>query len=350
MGRGGSHSNARSDQAAVSALLALALLDAAEAQGARRQSVQASAGCELSDWIDVGSFARLIDAAVVQTGDPAFGLRWGQRAPLSNFGIVASLALWSPSPRAALSAVMRFQGLLFQGRPVASLQVHGAVASIRCELTLPLQSAQRSWSEFVAVGALGLLQQLCGRADAIARISFQHAAPAYEHEYRRSLGDSYAFNCSSWGLDVDAALLDRERPQYNQRLGEAVLFEASCALARLGGRQRCSARVREALASSWPNLPSMDDMARRLGMSSRTLRRHLEQEGTAFPALVAESLRNRAVRLLGDPHSSIKEVAYALGFATPSAFHRAFKRWTGSSPSEIRASGAPDTRALHRSP
>jgi AraC-like DNA-binding protein len=141
-------------------------------------------------------------------------------------------------------------------------------------------------------------------------------------------------------LEFDAALLDVTQPHFNQRLSEAVSFEASCALARLGGNQRCSSRVRELLSEAWPEVPTMDDLAPKLGMSSRTLRRRLEQEGTAFPVLVAEAQRARALRLLREPHASVKEVAYALGFATPSAFHRAFKRWTGSSPSEARASRA----------
>jgi AraC-like DNA-binding protein len=156
-------------------------------------------------------------------------------------------------------------------------------------------------------------------------------------EYRRVLGQQVVFERNACAIELDTLCLDRAVPQYNERLCEAVLFEANCALARVGSGFGCSARVREQLAAACPNVPTMHELARKLGMSSRTLRRHLEQEGTAYPTLVSEALRDRAVRLLGDPRTSIKEVGYALGFATPSAFHRAFKRWTGSSPSEVRA-------------
>jgi AraC-like DNA-binding protein len=138
-------------------------------------------------------------------------------------------------------------------------------------------------------------------------------------------------------VEFEAAELDRALPQFNERLNEAATFEATRALAQLEGTERCSAQVYEQLAAQSPSVPSMDDIARKLGMSGRTLRRRLKEEGKAFPTLVAQVLRDRALQLLSDPKASVKEVAYQLGFATPNAFHRAFKRWTGGSPSEIRA-------------
>jgi AraC-like DNA-binding protein len=282
----------------------------------------------------------LIEVALEQTSDPALGLHWGERSPLTNYGIVSSVAQWSPSPGQALETLTRFQGLLFQGRPVAAFQVHGQVATLRFEPNWLSRTARRIWTEFSVVGSCVLVQTLCGRGVTRARATFQHAAPSYRHEYGRILGSEVAFERSTCALELDVAQLDLAAPHYNPRLNEAVLFEANCALGRLGNERRCSARVREQLASESLNAPTMDGIARKLGMSSRTLRRHLEQEGTAFQALVEEALCSRALRLLGDPQSSVKEVAYALGFTTPSGFHRAFKRWTGSSPAEVRAGRA----------
>ncbi|MET0387262.1 MAG: AraC family transcriptional regulator ligand-binding domain-containing protein [Polyangiales bacterium] len=333
----------RTGPTAVSALLAQGLLDAAEARGARRQALLAAAGCSLDErvrsdsFIDLIRFSRLIEAAVEQTGDPAFGLHWGEHAPRTNFGLVGSLALWAPSPRTALSSLTRFQGLWFQGRPVATFQTHGGAARVRFELGWLEHTVRRTFTEFSVVGTQLLVQNLAGRAAAVGSVTFDYAAPAYSDEYTRILGERVAFERGACSLELDTAQLDLALPQFNPRLSEAVLFEASCALDKLGGGQRCSALVREELALASHEVPSMDGVARKLGMSSRTLRRRLEQEGTAFPALVAEALRRRALQLLDDPRASVKEVAYALGFANPSTFHRAFKRWTGRSPSEVHA-------------
>jgi len=327
----------------VSVVLAHAVLDAAEAQGVPRHRVQAAARCTLGerdvgvDWLDSDSFARLIEAAVELTHDPAFGLHWGERSPSSNFGIISSLALWSPSPRVALAALLNFQALFIRGLPVATFEARGPVTRMRFELAPMQRTAQRAWAEFAVVGITMLIRHLSGHAQRPLRCSFEHAEPMYVREYRRILGDhQVAFEADACFVDFDSAALDRTVPMYNPRLGEAVLHEADCALARLGCEPRESVRVREQLAAACPRIPNMDEVARKLGMSSRTLRRHLEQEGVAFPTLVAEALRERALRLLGDPRIPVKEIAYSLGFATPSAFHRAFKRWTGNSPSEAR--------------
>jgi AraC-like DNA-binding protein len=323
--------------------LAHALLDAAEAHGVARQRVQAAARCALgerevgSGWIEFDSFARLIEAAVELTRDPALGLHWGERAPSSNFGLIASLALWSPSPRTALNALLNFQALFIRGLPVASFEARGPVARLRFELAPLQRTARRAWAEFSVVGITMLFRHLGGHAQAPIRSSFEHAQPMYVREYRRILGDhQVAFEADACFVDFDSAALDRSVPMYNPRLSEAVLHEADCALARLGCEPRESVRVREQLAAACPRVPNMDEVARKLGMSSRTLRRHLEQEGVAFPTLVADALRERALRLLGDPRIPVKEIAYSLGFATPSAFHRAFKRWTGTTPKEFR--------------
>lgn len=79
------------------------------------------------------------------------------------------------------------------------------------------------------------------------------------------------------------------------------------------------------------------DVARALGYSRQTLYRRLKAEGTTFEEIL-EALRRRvALRLVRDDGLSVKEAAWRLGFSDPAAFSRAFKRWTGSNPSEMRA-------------
>jgi AraC-like DNA-binding protein len=81
----------------------------------------------------------------------------------------------------------------------------------------------------------------------------------------------------------------------------------------------------------------MDATARDLGMSARSLRRRLSEERAVYADLVEEARANCAKRMLTDPHASVQEAAYAMGFASPTAFARAFKRWTGVSPSAYRS-------------
>jgi len=83
--------------------------------------------------------------------------------------------------------------------------------------------------------------------------------------------------------------------------------------------------------------PQADDIARRMRMSARTLRRLLNEEGCSFREILADVQRELAFHHLCDPAVPIGEVSYQTGFADPNAFHRAFKRWTGRTPGEFRA-------------
>ena len=85
---------------------------------------------------------------------------------------------------------------------------------------------------------------------------------------------------------------------------------------------------------------SIDRVARNLGMSRQTLYRRLKAEGITFEEILDSKRRSLAIRFLGIHRLSVKAAAYKLGFSDPAAFSRAFKRWTGVSPSEFRASPA----------
>jgi AraC-like DNA-binding protein len=81
---------------------------------------------------------------------------------------------------------------------------------------------------------------------------------------------------------------------------------------------------------------SLTAVSASLHMSERSLQRRLADEGVSFDALLDELRRELALRYLADEKVAIAEIAYLLGYSEPSAFHRAFKRWTGTTPAEAR--------------
>ena len=82
---------------------------------------------------------------------------------------------------------------------------------------------------------------------------------------------------------------------------------------------------------------SIDHVARELGMSRQTLYRRLKADGVTFERILDNLRRRLAMQLLRDERASVKQTAWRLGFSNPAAFSRAFKRWTGASPSAVRS-------------
>jgi AraC-like DNA-binding protein len=83
-------------------------------------------------------------------------------------------------------------------------------------------------------------------------------------------------------------------------------------------------------------MPDMDGIARDLGLSTRSLRRRLAEDGASYKALVQSVLELRATQMLGDPNRTIQDTAAEMGFSDASAFQRAFKRWKGMTLGQFR--------------
>lgn len=101
------------------------------------------------------------------------------------------------------------------------------------------------------------------------------------------------------------------------------------------------ARVRAALVGGDDGYPDLETVATRLSMSTRTLKRRLNERGFGFRQLLDEVRRKDATRLLEDTNLSVEEVAFRLGYTAHSNFIRAFRSWTGTTPSAFRKHGLP---------
>ena len=120
----------------------------------------------------------------------------------------------------------------------------------------------------------------------------------------------------------------------------AFLGELAGAIERSADRKQPSFR-REVEAAIEPLLASgdasVDRVARDMGLSRQTLYRRLKAEGATFEQLLDELRHKLALKLLREDHMAVKQASWRLGFSDPAAFSRAFKRWTGASPSEALA-------------
>lgn len=152
------------------------------------------------------------------------------------------------------------------------------------------------------------------------------------------------FGCPvTFESDRDALLLSPASMQSANRLGDEGITRYLTGhleqeLARVAGTQTIAERTKDVIARALSEgLPKMQDVARRLGMSARSLHRRLADDGLTFQVLAEDTRQELAIGLLRDERHSIAEIAYLTGFSEQSAFTRAFKRWTGSTPATYRS-------------
>jgi AraC-like DNA-binding protein len=129
-----------------------------------------------------------------------------------------------------------------------------------------------------------------------------------------------------------------EQPNHQPYVHEILVRHASVLLDRLGSEESLSFKVRRAIADLLPRAEAdVRRVAKALGMSRQTLHRRLAIENTSFQSLLTTLRRDAAVSQLASDAHSIAEIALLLGYSEPAAFHRAFRRWTGQSPSAYRS-------------
>ena len=155
------------------------------------------------------------------------------------------------------------------------------------------------------------------------------------------------FGCPvHYGADRDALEISKDALSAPNRLGDpsiSTFFDAHLdkELAELADDQGLERRVRIQIAKALSEgVPTVADVADRLGLSGRTLQRRLAEKGYAFQDLVDEARQDLAERLLRRTDYALAEVAFLTGFAEQSTFSRAFKRWSGQTPATYRRDAA----------
>lgn len=332
----------------VSVTLLRALVDEVARAGRNTDAFLGAAGIERTTLanpdarLSFSRYHRAQELAVDWTGDPALGLHVGERAPLSAFHVVGFVCAHCSTLRQAISALARYGPLLFDV-DAPTLEEEGPRATLGYRFTYGSGPSDRMGAEFAIAATVQMGRMCLGRVAAPLEVGFEHAAPAYVDEYRRVLGAPVRFEAPATLVSFDRALLDAPLLHANPDLLRILATEAERKLAGLPEAplsDRVRAMVLEENDAGHAQRLTMEEVARRLGLSERSLRRRLREEGSSYAEVVEAAVAAVARRRLRDERATIKAVADELGFSEVSAFHRAFKRWTGMTPQQFRQ-GAP---------
>jgi AraC-like DNA-binding protein len=278
----------------------------------------------------------LFELAIDLAGDPALGLHLAEEFTGQAFVPISHLVAHSLTLRQGLESVQHFQRLLGTD-PFLELCPQGDRILVRC-LCLPGQSQRlrRFSSEMILTSFFRLIRYFNARAQP-ERVSFEYAAPPYRREYTRVFEHTEHFEEPFTGIVLDRALLDLPSPDKDEGVHDVLRALAEHRATRLARSMPFAMRVREFLVQQpVPRRIGMADVARALGLSARSLRRRLEAEGKSYGEVENDARAMTAKQLLRDGQRTIQETAFEMGFSDTTAFHRAFKRWTGMTPTVYR--------------
>ncbi|QXH54040.1 AraC family transcriptional regulator [Pseudomonas fakonensis] len=283
------------------------------------------------------AFAQLWLVLINELGDEFFQLdRHGM--PLGSFALICRGLIQEPNLEKALRQCLG-NFALFLRDVRGSLTVRGgrAVISVQSAIDDPLARVYAEETYLVLV--IGLLCWLAGRRLAIDRTEFALGRPAQEDD-ALLWGPDLRLGSGRTEVEFDSAWLRLPVVQDLAALKTFLRSAPQGLVVRFRNHDGLVAGVyRHLRGLDYGQWPTLDAMARQHRLSASSLRRRLEREGRSYQQIKDEVRRAMAFELLREGRLSIAEIAGRTGFQEPSAFHRAFKKWTGQSPGSYRGRG-----------
>lgn len=273
------------------------------------------------------------------------GLLIGSHLPITAYGVPSLGILTAPTVGDGLRFIAEVHRLLV---PLIDLSYDESPSGGR--LTIGFRCAIDAAGEALMVAACTAAIEraifgLCGRVGTITRLDLTPSSRGNEATYRKHLSVTPHTDGMGNTLVISSATLGLQNAQADIDTFNSVIQACRAQAERRIGRTPLQARVREIVMSRIGAPPSQEAVARRLELTPRQLRQHLEREGSSFQKIVRGCRTEYATTLLQNPSMSLSQVADRLGYSELSSFSHAFLRWTGKYPSAFRFDIHPRSKA-----
>lgn len=283
--------------------------------------------------VDAEDQLQVIRNALRLAGRPGFGLEMGSRLPLAAHGALGQLLASSPTLAEGWAALARFHALRV---PLVTLRLRAQAGSVDIELdtACPLDEAGIFLLEVMVVTVQRGIELVIGRRLREGRLTLAYPAPAHAGLYAKAVHGHIRFAGTRTFWRIPREMMDAPNPFRDDALFREALRQ--CEAASPGAARRVlSPQGVTALLQSQPGvLWSLVDVAAHFHVSPRTLIRHLKRAGTSWQRVLDAELARQAGELMSKQGLSVEATALAIGYRDATAFRRAFRRWTGHSPSE----------------
>ena len=289
--------------------------------------------------VSASAVVKLLELAALNSGCDHYGLRMAQSRQISNMGVVSLLISHQPTLRDALATTVAYRHLLNDSLAM-QMEESGATVVVKEEVMSDVPARQSTEL------ALGVLHRICavvlGRNWRPVCVCFRHPEPADVSLHRTLFACRLEFSAEFNGLVIAASDLDLVNPAADPNMVRIARQFVDA----IGSREQPSmiSEVRKAIYLMLPSgRATCSVVAQGLGLSMRTLQRHLDTDSTDFSALLHQVRRDLVVQYLANPQHDVMQVAHLLGYSRPASFTRWFQQSFGQAPSHYR-------RALLQSP
>jgi AraC-like DNA-binding protein len=298
---------------------------------------QIDAGCwrDPKSRVSAQDFERVASRAIRMTGEPWIGWELGASMTLSSHGFLGYAAMSSATLGEALELAVKYfrtrstmvQLETFQEGDMAVLQVN-ELLSLGALTPLTMESL---FSSFHFMG-----QKLLPGLDVLGELRFSYPEPDYFDRMRPLMPVPVYFDCAYNQMRFPVERMDRELQFADPRLARMAADQCEQEMATIKAPPALLGQVRRIILAGGGRFPSVEEVASDLHMSSRTLKRKLQQLGTSYQEILDGLRKGLAVEFLTQSDHTVDEIAMSLGYSDASNFARAFRRWTSRSPSDYR--------------
>jgi len=280
----------------------------------------------------------LLVGAVEDSGLPELGLLAAEQVPPGHFDLFELVARSRATLGEVLTSMPRLIPLLHDG---LLLDVHedGEFTDVRVGLSPGLELHPAGYDFILAIMMISMRRSTGQRDLQMSEVSFPYPMGDDCDAHRRVFDCPLRFGQPFAALRLSTHALSLRMVHASPTVNAALDRVATDLIAAGQTKEDFGARVATAISEELSSGRGCTggSVAKRLGVAPRTLQRRLGEQGTSFREVLDGQRQRLARAYLEQPELSLAEIAYLLGFATSQAFHRAFKRWTGKTPSAYRS-------------
>jgi AraC-like DNA-binding protein len=279
--------------------------------------------------------SRMLACCVAETGCQHFGLLMGERAGSSSLGLAGFILRFAPDVGAALQALLHHLELHDQGG-VPVVTTRGGVSALGYAISLPGVEAADQICDLSTAMACNIMRELCGQSWNPTQVLLSRQQPPDLSPYKLFFRAPLRFDAEQNAVTFPTQLLDHPLSSADPALFHHLEKEAY--ELQESRPMNTTKSVRRLLRNSLLSGQfTISDIAEQLGLHERTMHRRLEKEGTTFRSELEGIRYEFARQLLSKRKTPISKIAITLGYAESSTFIRAFRRWSGTTPTLWRS-------------